>query len=132
MVAGKLLTTPIRPSEGVFSTLLVGNGSGRGWAESWAESEPRKMTNRKIGPGKRFKIPPEKSEELVAPVHVKEKPGDSADEIWRPVGAPDSSPALQCRVDDKEKIKSRRDDRNGEINFNRPYGTEYPAIFTQR
>ncbi len=58
MVTGKLFTEPIRPGEGVFSTLLVGNGIWRGLVESWADSGVRKIGNREMRERSRFKIPP--------------------------------------------------------------------------
>src|SRR6185295_1705744 len=61
MVAGKLFTAPMRPGEGVSSSLPVGSERCRGWAESWAKRGAKKTASKKIIPAKRFKIPPEKS-----------------------------------------------------------------------
>src|SRR6185295_15026288 len=78
MVAGKLFTAPMRPGEGVSSSLLVGSERCRGLAGSWAKRGARETASRKINLGRSFKIPPEKSEELVAPAWAKEKVRNSA------------------------------------------------------
>src|ERR1700722_3863123 len=64
MVAGKLLVAPIRPGEGVLSTLLLGSGMLPGDA-SWAMRGAKRMAGSSRG-RKRVKVPPKKAEELLA------------------------------------------------------------------
>ena len=75
MVAGKLLVDPIRPGDGIFNTLLVGNGilAGLGWVLRRGERCQKERRQYEGDDSLDEYATRERSEELLAPESGKRK-----------------------------------------------------------